>query len=186
MTEEEAANAPAATKFAAKPVLKTNYKFTMAISPADCMGCTLCVKACPVNNNEKMGTAIEMVLASTQGDQQAPWDYAVANVSEKKELINATIRPFALTEEEAAGAPEVTKFTAKPVVKTNYKFTMAISPLDCMGCTLCVKACPVNAGVDKKAAAAGVKADPADYAIVMKPQATQSEQHTSSPQWPGE
>ena len=92
MTEEEAANAPAATKFAAKPVLKTNYKFTMAISPADCMGCTLCVKACPVNNNEKMGTAIEMVLASTQGDQQAPWDYAVANVSEKKELINATIK----------------------------------------------------------------------------------------------
>ncbi len=92
MTEEEAANAPAATKFAAKPVLKTNYKFTMAVSPADCMGCTLCVKACPVNNNPKMGNAIEMVLASTQGDQQAPWDYAVANVSEKKELINATVK----------------------------------------------------------------------------------------------
>ncbi len=92
MTEEEAANAPAATKFSAKPVIKTNYKFTMSISPADCMGCTLCVKACPVNNNEKMGTAIEMVLASTQADQQAPWDYAVANVSEKKELINATVK----------------------------------------------------------------------------------------------
>ena len=92
MTEEEAANAPASTKFAAKPVLKTNYKFTMSISPADCMGCTLCVKACPVNNNEKMGTALEMVLASTQADQQAPWDYAVANVSEKKELINATVK----------------------------------------------------------------------------------------------
>jgi len=92
MTEEEAANAPAATKFAAKPVIKTNYKFTMAISPADCMGCTLCVKACPVNNNPKLGTAIEMVLASTQGDQQAPWDYAVENVSEKKELIGATVK----------------------------------------------------------------------------------------------
>ncbi|MBQ8399035.1 MAG: 2-oxoacid:acceptor oxidoreductase family protein, partial [Clostridia bacterium] len=89
---------------------------------------------------------------------------------------HATIRPFAMTEEEAANAPAVTKYTAKPVVKTTYKFTMAISPLDCMGCTLCVKACPVNAGVDKKAAAAGVKADPAEYAIVMKPQATQSEQ----------
>ena len=92
MTEEEAANAPAATKFTAKPVIKTNYKFTMAISPADCMGCTLCVKACPVNNNPKMGNPLEMVLASTQGDQQAPWDYAVANVSEKKELINATVK----------------------------------------------------------------------------------------------
>ncbi|MBE6699765.1 MAG: pyruvate:ferredoxin (flavodoxin) oxidoreductase, partial [Ruminococcaceae bacterium] len=92
MTEEEAANAPAATKFTAKPVIKTNYKFTMAISPADCMGCTLCVKACPVNNNPKMGNPLEMVLASTQADQQAPWDYAVANVSEKKELINATVK----------------------------------------------------------------------------------------------
>ncbi len=92
MTEEEAAAAPEATKFAAKPVIKTNYKFTMAISPADCMGCTLCVKACPVNNNPKMGNPLEMVLASTQGDQQAPWDYAVANVSEKKELINATVK----------------------------------------------------------------------------------------------
>ncbi len=92
MTEEEAANAPEATKFCAKPVLKTNYKFTMSISPADCMGCTLCVKACPVNNNPKMGTAIEMVPAATQADQQAPWDYAVANVSEKKDIINTTIK----------------------------------------------------------------------------------------------
>ena len=92
MTEEEAAAAPAATKFAAKPVLKTNYKFTMAVSPADCMGCTLCVKACPVNNNPKMGTAIEMVPAATQADQQAPWDYAVAKVAEKPELINATVK----------------------------------------------------------------------------------------------
>ncbi len=92
MTEEEAAGAPEATKFAAKPVIKTTYKFTMAISPADCMGCTLCVKACPVNNNPKMGTAIEMVPAATQADQQAPWDYAVASVSEKTELINATVK----------------------------------------------------------------------------------------------
>ncbi len=92
MTEEEAANAPETTKFAAKPVIKTNYKFTMASSPADCMGCTLCVKACPVNNNPKMGNPLEMVLASTQADQQAPWDYAVANVTEKKELINATVK----------------------------------------------------------------------------------------------
>jgi len=96
MTEEEAAAAPEATKFTAKPVIKTNYKFSMAISPADCMGCTLCVKACPVTAKaEKDGTdkkAIEMVLRETQEDQQAPWDYAVANVSEKTELINATVK----------------------------------------------------------------------------------------------
>ena len=92
MTEEEAAAAPAVTKFAEKPVLKTNYKFTMSVSPLDCMGCTLCVKACPVNKNEKLGTAIEMKPIATQLDQQAAYDYAVANVSEKSELVANTIK----------------------------------------------------------------------------------------------
>ena len=97
MTEEEAANAPAVTKFTAKPVIKTNYKFTMAISPLDCMGCTLCVKACPVTAKaEKDGTpekkAIEMVSLESQREQQAAFDYAVANVAEKTELINTTIK----------------------------------------------------------------------------------------------
>ena len=92
MTEEEAAAAPEVTKFAAKPVIKTNYKFTMAVSPLDCMGCTLCVKACPVNNNPKLGTAIEMKPIATQLDQQPAYDYAVAKVSEKPELINLTIK----------------------------------------------------------------------------------------------
>ena len=92
---------------------------------------------------------------------------------------HATIRPFAMTEEEAAAAPEATKFAAKPVIKTNYKFTMAVSPLDCMGCTLCVKACPVNQNVDKKAAAAGEKADASKYALRMVPQETQADQQAT-------
>ncbi len=97
MTAEEAANAPAVTKFTEKPVIKTDYKFTMAISPMDCMGCTLCVKACPVTAKaEKDGTpekkAIEMTTQESQLDQQAAFDYAVANVSEKKELINKTVK----------------------------------------------------------------------------------------------
>ena len=92
MTEEEAAAAPEVTKFAAKPVIKTNYKFTMAVSPLDCMGCTLCVKACPVNNNPKMGTPLEMKPIATQLDQQAAYDYAVAKVSEKPELISVSIK----------------------------------------------------------------------------------------------
>jgi len=92
MTEEEAAAAPAVTKFAAKPVLKTNYKFTMSVSPLDCMGCTLCVKACPVNKNEKLGTAIEMKPIATQLEQQAAYNYAVANVAEKSELVATTVK----------------------------------------------------------------------------------------------
>ncbi len=89
---------------------------------------------------------------------------------------HAAIRPFAMTEEEAAAAPAVTKFTEKPVARTNYKFTVAVSPLDCMGCTLCVKACPVNTAADRKAAAADTKASPEDYAIAMVPLATQRPQ----------
>ncbi len=92
MTEEEAAAAPAETKFAQKPVIKTNYKFTMAVSPLDCMGCTLCVKACPVNNNAKLGTALEMKPIATQLDQQKAYDYAVAKVAEKNELVNVTVK----------------------------------------------------------------------------------------------
>ena len=104
---------------------------------------------------------------------------------------HATLRPFALTEEEAAAAPAQTKYTAKPVVKTNYKFTMAVSPLDCMGCTLCVKACPINAKVDKQyadelAAATAAKDKAAikeiakkaaaEYAIAMVPQVKEADQ----------
>ncbi len=92
MTEEEAANAPEVTKFTAKPVIKTNYKFTMAVSPMDCMGCTLCVKACPVNNNPKLGTALEMKPIASQLDQQPAYDYAVNNVSEKTELIDNKVK----------------------------------------------------------------------------------------------
>ena len=119
LTEEEAAAAPAVTKFTAKPVVKTNYKFTMSISPLDCMGCTLCVKACPVTAkalkdataaaNEQYPddpkkaakeaakiaapkTAIAMVPQAEEAAQQEAFDWTVANVSEKKELINATVK----------------------------------------------------------------------------------------------
>ncbi|MBQ7363686.1 MAG: pyruvate:ferredoxin (flavodoxin) oxidoreductase, partial [Clostridia bacterium] len=95
MTEEEAAAAPEVTKFTKNPVAKTTYKFTMAVSPLDCMGCTLCVKACPVTaNSAKTGKApaIEMKPIATQLDQQAAYDYAVANVSEKAELVNVTVK----------------------------------------------------------------------------------------------
>ena len=91
MNEAEVAAAPEVTKFTAKAVNKTTYKFTMAVSPLDCMGCTLCVKACPVNANPKMGTALEMKPIATQLDQQAAYDYAVAKVSEKPEIISGTL-----------------------------------------------------------------------------------------------
>ncbi len=60
---------------------------------------------------------------------------------------HATIRPFALTEEEAAKAPEAAKIVDVKAGKGKgqYKFSIAVSPLDCMGCSVCVKTCPVGA-----------------------------------------
>ncbi len=90
MNADEAANAPAETKFTAKMIGKgcESFKYTMAISPLDCMGCTLCVKACPVTAKAiKDGTgklAIEMTSQESQLDQQKVFDYAVANVSSKE------------------------------------------------------------------------------------------------------
>ena len=58
---------------------------------------------------------------------------------------HATIRPFALTEEEVAAAPEglqVAKMTGKGLEAL--KFTMAVSPMDCMGCGVCVGECPAK------------------------------------------
>ena len=60
---------------------------------------------------------------------------------------HATIRPFALTEEEAAKAPAAAKIVDVKAGKGKgvYKYTMAVSPLDCMGCGVCVGVCPVKA-----------------------------------------
>ncbi len=60
---------------------------------------------------------------------------------------HAAIRPFALDEAEAAAAPEVTKMLDLTPAKKfpGMKFTLAISPLDCMGCGVCVGVCPKDA-----------------------------------------
>ncbi|MEF9875969.1 MAG: pyruvate:ferredoxin (flavodoxin) oxidoreductase [Gordonibacter sp.] len=57
---------------------------------------------------------------------------------------HATIRPFALTEAEAAAAPEGTKLVPVKAGKGKgvYQYTLAVSPLDCMGCGVCVNVCP--------------------------------------------
>ena len=88
MSEEEAAKAPAQTTFTKKMIGKgcENYKFTVAVSPLDCMGCALCVKVCKVG-------ALEMVPQESQLDQQPVFDYAVANVSKKETpFADATVK----------------------------------------------------------------------------------------------
>ena len=58
---------------------------------------------------------------------------------------HATIRPYALTAEEVAAAPEnLVAIPMKGKLKDAYQYTLAISPLDCMGCAVCISACPTN------------------------------------------
>ena len=59
---------------------------------------------------------------------------------------HATIRPYCLTEEEAANAPENAILVDKKAGKGKgkYKYTLAVSPFDCMGCGVCVGVCPTK------------------------------------------
>ena len=87
LTEAEAAAAPAAAKIvdikAGKG--KGTYKFTMAISPLDCMGCGVCVGTCPVG-------ALTMVGQEGELPQQDVFDYCVAEVAEKKDMQDNTVK----------------------------------------------------------------------------------------------
>jgi pyruvate-ferredoxin/flavodoxin oxidoreductase len=73
---------------------------------------------------------------------------------------HAAIRPFLLTEEEAANAPEGTIVReATPTKMFNgLKFRIQVSPLDCTGCGNCADVCPAK-----------------EKALLMKPLETQLE-----------
>ena len=86
MTEEEAASAPEAMRTTDLKVPKgTGYKFTIAVSPLDCMGCYNCVAMCP-KSDVKEGGALTMVPQEEEAAQAEVWDYGVNKVTQKDEL----------------------------------------------------------------------------------------------------
>ena len=87
LTADEAAKAPEAAKIVDVKAGKGKgaYQFTMAISPLDCMGCGVCIGACPVN-------ALSMVAQEGELPQQDVFDYCVAEVSEKKDMQDNTVK----------------------------------------------------------------------------------------------
>ncbi|MDD2268996.1 MAG: pyruvate:ferredoxin (flavodoxin) oxidoreductase [Eubacteriales bacterium] len=73
---------------------------------------------------------------------------------------HATIRPYIMDEKEQENAPAWTKkVPAKGRGLEGKTYTIAVSPLDCMGCGLCAIVCPAK-----------------EKALVMKPQDTQCEE----------
>ena len=86
LTADEAAAAPENMRMIdAKGKGTEGLKFTIAVSPLDCMGCYNCVTACPKD-------ALTMVPQEDELDQAPVWDYAVNKVSEKKELVAANVK----------------------------------------------------------------------------------------------
>ena len=87
LTEEEAKNAPAAAKIVDVKAGKGKgvYKYTMAISPLDCMGCAVCVGQCPVD-------ALTMVDQEQEAAQQDVFNYMVANVTTKSDVADMTVK----------------------------------------------------------------------------------------------
>ena len=69
---------------------------------------------------------------------------------------HAAIRPFLLTDEEAADAPEGLKIQDGKATFKAYKFALSVSVLDCTGCGNCADVCPSK-----------------EKALVMKPLGTQ-------------
>ena len=76
LSEEEVKAAPAQIKLADVKPKTTEFKYTMSVSPLDCMGCGECITVCPTQ-------AIKMVPQESQAEEQPVFDYLVANVSKK-------------------------------------------------------------------------------------------------------
>ena len=87
LTEEEAAAAPANARLVNVKAGKGKgvYKYMMAVSPLDCMGCGVCVGVCPTQ-------AIAMVPQEQELPEQEVWNYMVDHVSEKKDMQDNTVK----------------------------------------------------------------------------------------------
>lgn len=83
LDEEEIKAAPSNIKLADTRPKASEYKFTMSVSPMDCMGCGECITVCPKD-------AIRMVPRESQSHEQPVFDYLVANVSKKPGVPAAT------------------------------------------------------------------------------------------------
>ena len=82
LNADEVAKAPSNIKLAdSKHANDATMKYTMSVSPLDCMGCGECITVCPAAEKG----ALKMVPQESASAEQPVFDYLVANVG-KKEL----------------------------------------------------------------------------------------------------
>ena len=85
LSDDEVKAAPSNIKLADMKPKAGEYKYTMSVSPLDCMGCGECITVCPT-------AAIKMVPQESQAAEQPVFDYLVANVG-KKDIGLSDITP---------------------------------------------------------------------------------------------
>ena len=86
---------------------------------------------------EKRGIAVDVPCWNTENCIQCNFCAYVCP--------HAVIRPVLMTENEAAAAPAATKSMAATGLP-DYKFSLAVSTLDCTGCGSCAAVCPGRKG----------------------------------------
>ena len=87
MNEEEAAASPFAEADKLPAIGKTlaGLKFVQAVDVMDCLGCGNCADVCPGKKGEK---ALTMVPLEQQVENQKLWNYCIANVKTKQDLVD--------------------------------------------------------------------------------------------------
>ncbi|EOR20176.1 pyruvate flavodoxin/ferredoxin oxidoreductase domain-containing protein [Clostridium sartagoforme AAU1] len=85
LNENEKENAPESMKIVPAKALKTEEPtfYTIGVTPLDCTGCGNCAQVCPAP-----GKALIMKPMNTQEEQIEAWEYAVKEVSLKKNPMN--------------------------------------------------------------------------------------------------
>ncbi len=92
LDDKEAAGLNATMIEMKAPAAMKGMKFRMQVGVMDCLGCGNCVDVCP-GNPKLGGPALKMVPLEGQLSEAANWDYCVANVKTKQDLVDIASNP---------------------------------------------------------------------------------------------
>ena len=119
LSEAEKAEVPAAFETASAKGLGKDapaYSFRMQVSPYDCLGCGVCLTACPANQSDKSADALVMTPFEEMREEQELFDGVAMNEKYlKKDVISAKsvksiqfAKPYYQFSSACAGCAETT------------------------------------------------------------------------------